>query len=134
MNANEIIRKKRDQEELSKAEIEFFIKEYSSGSIPDYQAASLLMAIFLNGMSQREISDLTMAMAHSGALMDLSKINGIKVDKHSTGGIGDKVTLVVMPIVASLGVPVVKMSRKRTSDILKVLLINLNQYRDLEQT
>ena len=134
MNANEIIRKKRDQEELSKAEIEFFIKEYSSGSIPDYQAASLLMAIFLNGMSQREISDLTMAMAHSGAMMDLSKINGIKVDKHSTGGIGDKVTLVVMPIVASLGVPVVKMSRKRTSDILKVLLINLNQYRDLEQT
>ena len=134
MNANEIIRKKRDQEELSKAEIEFFIKEYSSGNIPDYQAASLLMAIFLNGMSQREISDLTMAMAHSGAMMDLSKINGIKVDKHSTGGIGDKVTLVVMPIVASLGVPVVKMSRKRTSDILKVLLINLNQYRDLEQT
>ena len=110
MNIGEIIRKKRDQQELSKEEIEYFIKDYSSGSIPDYQASSLLMAIFLNGMSQREISDLTNAMAHSGDILDLSSINGIKVDKHSTGGIGDKVTLVVMPLVASLGVPVAKMS------------------------
>ena len=110
INISEIIRKKRDQEELSTDEIEFFISEYSCGNIPDYQAASLLMAIFLNGMSQREISDLTMAMARSGQIVDLSDIPGIKVDKHSTGGIGDKVTLVLMPILASLGVPIAKMS------------------------
>lgn len=110
MNAVEIIRKKRDLEELSKEEIEFFIKEYSAGRIPDYQASSFLMAIYLNGMSQREIVDLTMAMAYSGATLDLSAIDGIKVDKHSTGGIGDKVTLVLMPILASLGVLAVKMS------------------------
>ncbi len=110
MNINEIIRKKRDQEELSKEEIDYFIKEYSAGNIPDYQASSLLMAIFLNGMSQREIFDLTMAMANSGDTISLSSIPGIKVDKHSTGGIGDKVTLVVMPLIASLGVPVAKMS------------------------
>jgi len=110
LNAVEIIRKKRDLEELSKEEIEFFIKEYSAGRIPDYQASSFLMAIYLNGMSQREIVDLTMAMAYSGATLDLSAIDGIKVDKHSTGGIGDKVTLVLMPILASLGVSVVKMS------------------------
>ncbi len=110
MNICEIIRKKRDLEELTKEEIDYFIKEYCAGNIPDYQASSLLMAIYLNGMSQREISDLTLAMANSGAKLDLSSIPGIKVDKHSTGGIGDKVTLVVMPLVASLGVPIVKMS------------------------
>ena len=106
----EIIKKKRDEQELSKEEIDFFIKEYSADNIPDYQASSLLMAIYLNGMSQREISDLTQAMAHSGEMINLSRVHGIKVDKHSTGGIGDKVTLVVMPLVASLGVPVAKMS------------------------
>ena len=110
MNIGEIIKKKRDQQEPSKEEIDSFIRDYSSGSVPDYQASALLMAIFLNGMSQREISDLTNAMAHSGDILDLSSINGIKVDKHSTGGIGDKVTLVVMPLIASLGVPVAKMS------------------------
>ena len=110
MNINEIIKNKRDQKELSTDEINFFIREYSLGNIPDYQASSLLMAIYLNGMSEKEIYDLTMAMAHSGEMVDLSEIPGIKVDKHSTGGIGDKVTMIVMPLVASCGVPVAKMS------------------------
>lgn len=110
MNINEIIRKKRDCQEIETEEIKYFIREYSYGNIPDYQASSLLMAIFLNGMSQREISDLTIAMAESGDILNLSEISGIKVDKHSTGGIGDKVTMVVMPLVAACGVPVAKMS------------------------
>jgi len=110
MNMNEIMKKKRDCEELSKEEIQFFVREYSCGNIPDYQASSLLMAIYLNGMSQREITDLTLAMAESGDILNLSEIKEIKVDKHSTGGIGDKVTMVVMPLVAACGVPVAKMS------------------------
>ena len=110
MNINEIIKKKRDQLELTKDEIAYFVREYSNGNIPDYQASSLLMAIYLNGMSEDEIFNLTLEMAKSGEILDLSKIQGIKVDKHSTGGIGDKVTLVVLPLVASLGVPIAKMS------------------------
>ena len=110
MNINEIIKAKRDCQELTTEQIEFFIKEYSYGNIADYQASSLLMAIYLNGMSEKEILDLTIAMSKSGDILDLSQIEGIKVDKHSTGGIGDKVTIVVMPLVASLGVPVAKMS------------------------
>ena len=110
MNINEIIKSKRDMKELTTEQIKFFIKEYSNGNIQDYQASSLLMAIYLNGMSEREILDLTIAMAESGDMLDLSEIKGIKVDKHSTGGIGDKVTMVVMPLVAACGVPVAKMS------------------------
>lgn len=110
MNINEIIKNKRDFKELTTEEIEYFIREYCKGNIADYQASSLLMAIYLNGMSEKEILDLTIAMAKSGDILDLSEIPGIKVDKHSTGGIGDKVTMVVMPLVAACGVPVAKMS------------------------
>lgn len=109
MNILEIIAKKRDKKELSKEEIEYFIKEYTLGNITDYQAAALVMAIYINGMSIEETTNLTLAMAHSGDVLDLSEL-GIVVDKHSTGGVGDKITLILMPIMAALGVPVAKMS------------------------
>ena len=111
MNIQEIIAKKRDRKKLNKDEIEFFIKEYTAGNIADYQAAALVMAIYLNGMDMEEITNLTLSMAHSGDILDLSEL-GIVVDKHSTGGVGDKVTLILAPIIASLGVPVAKMSGK----------------------
>ena len=108
----DIIEKKRDKGKLSKEEIEFFVENYTNGNIPDYQASSLLMAIFLNGMDNEELVNLTLAMAHSGDMVDLSSINGVTVDKHSTGGIGDKTTLIVAPIAAALGCKVAKMSGK----------------------
>ena len=109
MNILEIIAKKRDKKELSKEEIEYFVKEYTLGNITDYQAAALVMAIYINGMSIEETTNLTLAMAHSGDILDLSEF-GTVVDKHSTGGVGDKITLILMPIIAALGVPVAKMS------------------------
>lgn len=110
MTMYEIIAKKRDQKQLSKEEIEYFIEEYTAGNIPDYQASALLMAVFLNGMDEEETFCLTDAMRRSGETADLSSIEGIKVDKHSTGGVGDKTTLIVAPIAAACGVPVAKMS------------------------
>lgn len=109
MDILDIIGKKRDKKELTKEEIEYFVKEYTAGNIADYQAAALVMAIYINGMSIEETTNLTLAMAYSGDVLDLSSVGNV-VDKHSTGGIGDKVTLILMPIVASLGVKVAKMS------------------------
>lgn len=110
MNILDIIAKKRDKKELSKEEIEFFITEYTKGTITDYQAAALVMAIYINGMTNEETTNLTLAMAQSGDVLDLSKFGNNVVDKHSTGGVGDKVTLIITPIIASLGIPVAKMS------------------------
>ena len=109
MNILEIIAKKRDKKVLSKEEIDFFVKNYTNGNITDYQAAALIMAIYINGMNYEETTSFTLAMAHSGEVLDLSEL-GIVVDKHSTGGIGDKITLILMPIIASLGIPAAKMS------------------------
>ncbi len=110
MRMVDIIIKKREKQALSKEEIDFFIKGYTDGSIPDYQASSLAMAICFNGMNKKEIGYLTDAMLHSGETIDLSMIKGKKVDKHSTGGVGDKTSLVLGPLVASCGVNVAKMS------------------------
>ncbi len=110
MRAVDIIIKKRDRGELTKAEIDYFIRGYTCGEIPDYQASALIMAILLNGMTDRETTDLTLSMAYSGEVLDLSNVVPIAVDKHSTGGVGDKTTLVVEPLVAACGLPFGKMS------------------------
>jgi pyrimidine-nucleoside phosphorylase len=110
MRAVDIIIKKRDHGELTREELEFFVQGYTHGEIPDYQAAAWAMAVLLNGMISRETTDLTLAMAQSGQVLDLSDIVDVVVDKHSTGGVGDKTTLAVLPIVAACGLPCGKMS------------------------
>ena len=109
MNIQEIIARKRDKKELRKEEIEFFIEEYTKGNIADYQASALIMAIYINGMNEEETTNLALAMANSGDILDLSDLGNV-VDKHSTGGVGDKVTLILAPIIASIGVTIAKMS------------------------
>lgn len=110
MNIIDIIAKKRDSKELETEEINYFIAEYTKNRIEDYQAAALIMAIYINGMTYRETKDLTMAMANSGDILDLSELGTNVVDKHSTGGVGDKVTIILAPLIASLDIPVAKMS------------------------
>jgi len=110
MNIVDLIIKKRDGGKLNKDEIEFFINGVTDSSIPDYQVSAMLMAIYFQSLDSEETSELTLAMAHSGGTFDLSSIDGIKVDKHSTGGVADTTTLILAPLVASCGVPVIKMS------------------------
>ena len=110
MRAVDLIQKKRDGQELTTAEIKWLVEGYVAGTVPDYQMSAFAMAVYFKGMTTREISDLTMNMVKTGQEFDLSTIEGIKVDKHSTGGVGDKVTLILAPLVASFSVPVAKMS------------------------
>ena len=106
MRAYDIIRKKRDGQELSREEISFIVDCYTRGDIPDYQASAFLMAVFCRGMTPRETTDLTEIMLRSGEVLDLSALPGSKVDKHSTGGVGDKTSLIIAPVVAAAGVTV----------------------------
>ena len=117
MRMYDIIQKKRNGEALSEKEIRWFIEGYVKGEIPDYQVAALCMAIYFRGMNLEETAALTFAVRDSGERLDFSEIHGLRVDKHSTGGVGDKTSLVVAPIVASLGVKVAKMSGRGLGNI-----------------
>lgn len=110
MRMIDIIQKKKQGESLTAQEIDYMVQGYTKGEIPDYQMSAFLMAVYFKGMSKEEISDMTMSFVNSGDIVDLSAIKGIKVDKHSTGGVGDKISLIVIPLVASVGVPIAKMS------------------------
>ena len=110
MNMRDIIIAKRDKNSLTDEQIKFFVEGVTDGSIPDYQISALLMAIVLNGMDEREMTTLTLEMAASGSQMDLSYLEGVPVDKHSTGGVGDKITPVLLPLIATFGVETVKLS------------------------
>src|SRR5690625_1705246 len=112
LSAGEIINKKKRKETLSKEEINFMIDGFMDGRVKDYQMSAFLMAVYFTSMTTQEVAHLTEAMVHSGTVMDLSFIDDVVLDKHSTGGVGDKVSLLVVPIIASLGIPIVKMSGK----------------------
>ena len=125
MRMYDLIMKKRNCGILSKEEINFIVKGYVEGIIPDYQVSAFLMAVYFKGMNKEETSNLTGAFINSGDIIDLSPIKGIKVDKHSTGGVGDKISLIVIPLVASLGIPIAKMSGRGLGHTGE-LLINWN--------
>ena len=110
MRAVDIIEKKKKNNSLTKEEIDFMVQGYTQGQIPDYQMAAFLMTIYFNGMNYDEIANMTESFVNSGDSVDLSRIHGVKVDKHSTGGVGDKISIIVIPLVALCGVPVAKMS------------------------
>ena len=127
MNIIEIIEKKKNKKELTSLEIEYIVNDFIKDKIPDYQFSALLMAIWFNGMNDREINDLTKVMANSGKVLDLSLIPGVKVDKHSTGGVGDKTSLALLPMVAAAGIPVPKISGRGLGHTGE-RLINWNQF------
>ena len=110
MNIIDIILKKKNKEILTEEEIKYVVENFDNGNIKDYQMSALIMEIYINGMTKKETVNLTLAMANSGDILDLSTLGEIIVDKHSTGGVGDKVSLILLPLVASVGVPVAKMS------------------------